>query len=246
MKRAIISTLFILLTYGLIIFSVTKALAEPVSCPAVIGDKETGAYRSTKSKSSRFECFSSQSAARRDGYSAPNRLTRENFTGWWRLRFLSKKDSCNKVTRKEGPVFFIQIRQRGLAAFADFCPSLDRMTGSRTSEGINVTLTKEVSELTNPLNCSNGVVEVTRHLEMTQMYNGSKGYDARMVEVRHCPEQSEATRSCTVEYTGVGFRETHSIWPAVSNNISEMLTGCQQALQTCVSCHPSFEDIPGF
>jgi hypothetical protein len=198
-----------------------------VPCPEIVADKRTGTFQKGKLKSSKFECYSSEKAATKLGYTSESAVRTRDFSRWWRLRLSKVKDSCGDYQAKNGPVLFLQLRQNGQAVFGDFCPSLGVLRGVRTSFGFTAAATDTVNELSNPLGCEGGIVEKTQTLELSQMFDKSRGYSVRYVAVRRCPSGDE------------GFR----IWPAVNPNPNEFVNGCGMALQRCADCHESLRDM---
>ncbi len=239
----------LLLLLGLLHGALLRAEAKAGSagsCPTVIADRATGQFERTnrKDKPSRYECFPNAAKAKKKGYLNLKSLQEKDFTGWWRLSLKSVKDSCGDSHKGVGPALFVQVIQSESAVFADFCPSLGRQSGVRNDSGVITQRTEVLKELDNPLGCTDNLVEVSEQMTLSRIVEGSQFYSARFVTVRRCPNLEEGGRSCVTEYEGVGFAETHTIWPQVDLNASTMKNGCSLALTRCVECHENLKNLP--
>ena len=113
----------------------------------------------------------------------------------------------------------------------------------RTASGLSTAHTDLIHEISSPLACADGMVERSEHLELSRAVDGGSGFNARMVVVQRCPGINEGMLSCTTEYTGIAFHETHTIWPDHAVNASAMEYSCGEALKTCSECHDNLKGI---
>lgn len=206
----------------------------------VIADKLTGTFRllSSTTNDGRYRCYKNSTDAKKDKFLSTSQITTLNLEDWYRVRLTNVKSTCPLLKAETGPVVFAQVLQKNNAVFADFCPSLGRMTGSKTSDGFSVSVTETLNEASPALDCSDGVVEKTSRFELTPVVVGNHAFVGRYSVTRRCTKAGEEDKVCVVDYSGEAFRETHPIWPDVAASAAQMGGGCGIALQTCQQCHP--------
>lgn len=222
-----------------------SAHSKAVVCPPVVAQRSTGEFRTVIPGFNRapYECFSNKNDARKAGYRGQEVGQQRDLSGWYRIRLTKVRDSCDDTKSLDGPVLFLQVNQKDKAVFADFCPSLGQLVGTRSGSGLLVSRTENVVESNGPLDCSDGQIGRTDQLEFSPIVKGTYTFAGKYSIVRRCLTGEEATKSCTIEYSGVGFFETHPIWPKVDPNINFIKASCKTALHTCVECHPNLAGI---
>lgn len=217
-----------------------------VACPPVVAYKDTAQLVTTKtarSKAAPVLCFRDEKSAKARGFKVQKELQKKNITGWYRVKLNKKIDDCKSTGLGNGPALFVQINQKKTGVWADFCPSVGRLVGVSRDGGINVTQT-EVSRFgLNPLNCTDGIVEVTQSFEMVPVVDGVGAYSARYTTVQRCPNVEESDRTCTSDFRGIVFPETHPLWPAVDPRVEMMGKLCSKALTTCEECHDELKGV---
>lgn len=221
-----------------------KKPAKAINCPTVIANRSNGSYTaaSKSSKRNMYQCYKNKADAEENGFLSTKELSLQDYSGWWRLGFTSTKDTCGNQSGRSGPVFFLQVVQHGQAVYGDFCPSIGRLSGVRTGSGFSASLTSQTNDFASNLGCKDGIVEQHQQLELSSAVSGANAYTARLVTVLRCPAEDEGARSCTIEYNGIAFSETHPFWPSVDANVSNMAAGCGTALTRCKDCHENLSN----
>ena len=226
--------------------TINSALAEPkvrsrkIECPAVIADKRDGTYQiyNSKSKKYPFECYGSIRDAKRGGFQTTQAILGYNFTGWYRLRLKLIKDSCDNLPHQGHQALFLQIKQTNDGLFGDFCPSFGELSGIRAKNRMTISGIEDIQKLTENSMCTDGKVRRHQYVELSRVVDGSAAYVAKLRQIESCTTAGETEKTCSREYSGIGFLETHMIWPKVPEAIGEMPDGCTMALTTCEECHP--------
>lgn len=223
----------------------SHAETKTIPCPPIIGERETGRFATTQvpTNKSPYQCFRNRNDAKKSGYASQKISVNKDLSGWFRIRLTKVRDRCNDTVSDTGPVLFLQVNQKDKGIFTDFCPSLGQMTGVRAGSGFTASRTATITESDSPLSCSDNLIEKTQQLTLSPVVEPGAAFNAVYEIIRRCVTGDEATKSCTIQYSGVAFYETHEIWPDVDPNINMIRASCQTALHSCVECHPNLKDI---
>lgn len=245
-----VSFLFLLTAVALHLFALesaadnrsSKSTKREVPCPSVVADRRDGVfYRYSKRAGAfPFKCFVDSKSAQRKGFESKTNRETYDYTGWYRLSVKLVKDTCNpNTTLGAGPVLFLQVKQNDAGVFGQFCPNLGSFSGIKSGPGIVMSGVESFSEPVSDSMCDDGKLQVHKYVEMTRLIDSNPTFSVTYKQLSNCTSPGSGSVSCVREYVGIAFHETHTIWPGVSDNITELAAGCTTALKRCVNCHPS-------
>lgn len=217
--------------------------ARTIPCPRVIGDKREAVLHDTRLRTGQpFQCFRNQKDAHKAGYQTEKAASSYNYTGWYRLRIKQIKDTCSGIPVSGNLALFLQVKENANGIFANFCPSTVDLQGSRSGYGLSASGTELTTVLPVTSICPDGNVSQTRQVTLTQALSGSTGFTATYKVIQICMSPAYEGKTCSREYSGIAFHETHTIWPSVSDNVLALQSACSVATQRCVECHSNFNN----
>lgn len=240
--KAFTATLLLALTFGPVerCFAAPKPrVARTISCAPYIGDKREAVVHDSRAKPP-FQCFRTLTDALKAGYQTKKTAKLHDYTSWYRLNLSKKKDTCSSFPTFGGKLtLFLQIKENSDGAFASFCPTSMDLKGSRTGFGLTVAGTTNQTVDVDSTICPDGKIAATKQVELTQSLEGATMFSVTYKVVHVCQTASYRGITCSQEFSGIAFPETHIMWPAVPNNIMDLDLGCAEASKRCVGCHPN-------
>ena len=160
------------------------------------------------------------------------------------MRLKITKDSCSGArVGDSGPVLFLQAKQNSAGVFGSFCPNIGDYTGVKSTNGFAISTITEKQEAPNSSVCADGLVVDHQYVELDRVIKNGPAFTVKYKIVRTCKSPEYQGVTCSKEYGGVAFHETHRIWPAVPENYTQLAAGCTAALQTCSSCHAGLNNL---
>lgn len=221
-----------------------KTPNRQIACPPIIADKESATQFKGQAKGNkgRFACYRTAKDATKDGYSSLRVAQNKDFTGWYRVNLKSVKDTCGSFLSGIDPVLFLQVRETEAGVFGDFCPSLGQLSGINTPNGFVISalsesdVAQDVPAAQQTL-CAEGKIRTQQVFEFNQVVDGGKAFSVTYSRVRSCSSEASGAATCIVKFEGIGFHETHPIWPPVPENITTLPQGCAVAMTKCADCH---------
>ncbi|MBN8548002.1 MAG: hypothetical protein J0M12_01665 [Deltaproteobacteria bacterium] len=217
----------------------SKARRLAVPCPPVIANKNDGIMRSTgpRGSSGPYYCYRSTAQAKKGGFTSVATAKDKDYTGWYRVVLTITKNTCDPNPPAGGPVLFLEVKQNSAGVFGQFCPSIGSFSGIRSGGGLVMSALSNFTQAPQDSMCDDGKVQRHQYLELTKVVDGATGFSAKYTQVESCPTAS-SNATCTRQYSGVAFYETHTIWPVVSEDLNQLAPNCNTALTRCVECHP--------
>lgn len=177
----------------------------------------------------------------------------KSFAGWYRTRLAKLATSdCDLVPIPDSQlVLFLQIRENKDEVAGDFCPSFGILKGKKSKDGKHAVIEgfTDYGMHGEPLSispspCDDKKFRETLHVELLPPLDSNAVFSVRYTVTRSCRSKEFKGKSCTDRYKGIGFFETHKVWPIVNSNFDELVSACKTAQQSCVTCHSEYKDLP--
>lgn len=236
----------VLFAFSLVILSVDSSYAQTrrrntkslkVQCPKIVASQREGTYfnRSSNAKRFPFMCFETTRNAKKAGYASIAAAALRSYSGWYRIPFKLSRTNCAGVQPSSIVNMFMQVKEKDGGIFGQVCPGNYRYSGSRTSTGFVVSLSRSLTEASEGAKCPGSKLEVTDVVQFENV-NDFAVTNITYTKTEQC-ESSAISYSCSTEYTGSAIREQSDLFPGVHGDLNSLPLSCDMAIQNCGECH---------